>query len=477
MKCIDEIKSSVPPDLEPRFSKVKQSLVKEKDKTAVTKSWKRLLYALEVETREIAKEGPSRIPTFEWKAIKENKGSLTQEQEKLFKKRGVALIKGVVDSAQIDDWFNELVDFVKENPDTAGYNYPNEASFYNVFWTRPQTEARFHPNIVKLLKTFSKAFYVEDEKNSFIDLDTQVVYGDRIRIRQPGSIADLPLHLDSSSIERWEDDKFRESYREIFEGRWEDWSPWKLDSRQFAQEDLYEFLGDGRSTNSICSSFRTLQGWLSLSDNKSGEGTLRLLPNVKLSIAYILLRPLFWKDPELGNVDDYQIDLTTPKFPGTLPSFGEIMLEDKFFPHLRQAQSVVGIPDVNKGDFVFWHADIPHDVDREHNGPSHSSVFYYALTPLAAANIGTLLDTRKSWLGNVSPIDYRSQLPPGTKEYQGADTGNLKDDDSKRALGLLPFELDGDLNPSQINIRKLANAALDKGEFDFHKFLKERHII
>ena len=36
-----------------------------------------------------------------------------------------------------------------------------------------------------------------------------------------------------------------------------------------------------------------MQGWLSLSDCGPGQGTLRLLPSLKLSTAYIMLRPFF----------------------------------------------------------------------------------------------------------------------------------------------------------------------------------------
>lgn len=476
-KPVSDEYAILPDQLEPRFADIKKQLVKPENIEAVTKSWKRLLKALEIEAAEIAKEGSSRVPTFEWSEIKKNNFQLTEDQLQLFRHRGSALVKGVVDREQIEKWFDELVEFVKEHPESSGFLFPNNSAMYNVFWTKPQTEARFHPDIVKLVKLFGNTFHVEDQKNSYLDLDTQIVYGDRIRIRQPGQPADLPLHLDSSSIERWEDTKFRDTYKEIFEGNWEDWDAWKLDERQYAQEDLYKHLGEKRSTNSICSSFRTLQGWLSLSDNKSGEGTLRVLPSIKLAISYILLRPLFSNDPALGNIDDYEIDLKSTKYPGTKPAFGQILVDPTLFPHLQSYQSVVGIPDVNKGDFIFWHADLPHEVDPTHEGPTHSSVFYYSIAPLAPGNIETLLDTRDSWKRNVSPIDFRSQQPPGTVEYQGADDKNLKNEDSKRSLGLAPFDLEGNLTEAQKNIRKVANRALEVGSFDLQNFLKENDFV
>ena len=38
--------------------------------------------------------------------------------------------------------------------------------------------------------------------------------------------------------------------------------------------------------------FRTFQGWLSLSNVKPGEGTLRLAPLIKLTTSYLMMRPL-----------------------------------------------------------------------------------------------------------------------------------------------------------------------------------------
>ncbi|CAH2352845.1 hypothetical protein CLIB1423_08S02388 [[Candida] railenensis] len=458
-----------PPDLDPVYSKLKQRLVRKQDVSAVKESWKRLLIALESEVTKISTQGSSYVPSVQWEDIRKNNYQIPDSASKLFKERGALMVKGLVDEQKIDKWFHELTDFCKEHPETAGYTYPNPAAWYNLFWTKPQSEARNHDNVRKLFKAMSNQFYVEDEENSLIDLDTNIVYGDRIRIREPGQSAALKLHLDSGSIERWEDEKYRATYKEIFEGNWEDWDPFKLDERQFAHEDLYTYLDTKRPT--ICSSFRTLQGWLALSNNKTGEGTLKVLPSLKLAITYVLLRPLFWKDPESGNLDDYEIDLETPKFPGATPSTGQLFLLDEFYPHLNQAKSVVGIPDVNKGDFVFWHADILHEVDKEHNGSGHSSVFYYGVTPLSITNIPTLLDTKDAFTRNVSPEDYRSQLPKDTVEFQGADVKDIPDREGLQSMGLEEFDITDDLKPNQRKIRQIANDALKSGKFELSKYL------
>jgi hypothetical protein len=457
----------IPPDLGPKFLEIKKSLVAPANRDKVTASWKRLLRTLSTELAEIDAQGSSYVPKVDWNNIVLNNYQLPRDVEEKFKQRGVIMVENLIDEPQIDLWFNELVDFCKKNPQTAGYTYPNPTSWYNVFWTKPQTEARFHPNMQKLMSVMGKQFHVSNP-DCLMDLKTQVTYGDRIRIRYPGAAAALPLHLDSSSIERWEDKTYRSVYKEIFEGDWENWDPFKLDERAYANENLYQDSTEARDT--ICSSFRTLQGWLALSDNKTGEGTLRVLPNIKLTMAYIMLRPLFWKDPESGNIDDYEMDLETSKFPGARPSTGQLYIPDEFFHHLNQAKSVVGIPDVKKGSFVFWHADLPHEVDKEHNGNGHSSVFYYAQSPLSVCNINTLLDTKNSFSNNASPTDYCTQLTPEQmeQEYQGADRSHIPNDEGLRSMGLMSLDTsDPSLTQGQRKIREMANQALKTNKFAY----------
>jgi hypothetical protein len=54
-------------------------------------------------------------------------------------------------------------------------------------------------------------------------------------------------------MERWEDPEYRACYKEIFEGRWEDYDPWNGDHRSDAKTDLYntgsEWLHSAPPTN------------------------------------------------------------------------------------------------------------------------------------------------------------------------------------------------------------------------------------
>lgn len=62
-----------------------------------------------------------------------------------------------------------------------------------------------------------------------VSLQTPMVYADRLRIRNPGDAKfALGPHMDGGSIERWEDDEYRQVYKEILQGRWEDFDAWNI---------------------------------------------------------------------------------------------------------------------------------------------------------------------------------------------------------------------------------------------------------
>ena len=85
-----------------------------------------------------------------------------------------------------------------------------------------------------------------------------------------------------------------------------------------------------------------MQGWLSLSDTDTGHGTLRLLPSLKASVAYLMLRPFF-----LDGADNF--DDTTPTFHGAEPGMTQLLPTDELHPDLRIPEAMVGIPPVRPG--------------------------------------------------------------------------------------------------------------------------------
>lgn len=205
-----------------------------------------------------------------------------------------------------------------------------------------------------------------------------------------------------------------------------------------------------------CSAFRSLQGWLSMSHTGTGEGTLRLVPELKLSTAYQLLRPYF--------ILNEQFDDVTPLFPGATPGSLQFLPTDELHPHLFMEKSMVGIPPVKPGDYVFWHCDLVHEVDKFHPGERDSSVSYNGCVPLCPYNIENMASMRQSFLDVLPPKDFE-KYEHGELEREHEDHGakreNILSLEGLRAMGLEPFDVNEEgLTPGQREVRKMANARL-----------------
>ena len=107
------------PPLPPRFASLKQRLIKGHE-DAVRESWRRLLEDLRRETEVIQSLGSSIVPEISYSDVKHNNiPKMTDFRDKL-KKRGVAIIRGVVSEQEALGW-KELVErYIQMNPSVTG---------------------------------------------------------------------------------------------------------------------------------------------------------------------------------------------------------------------------------------------------------------------------------------------------------------------------------------------------------------------
>ncbi len=208
-----------------------------------------------------------------------------------------------------------------------------------------------------------------------------VSYADRIRRRPPQSSGPgLSAHVDGGSVERWLDASFRYVYRHIFAGNWQHYDPFDASGRTQVREI---------PSPAVCSVFRTFQGWTALTLQRQHSGTLQLIP-ISNAMVYILLRAL---------QDDVADDDLCGATPGRALSVNE-----KWHPLLTQA--MFSIPDMEPGDAVFWHCDVVHSVENQHQGMFDSNVMYIAAVPWCEKNVAYL---KKQWAAFVqgrSPDDF-----------------------------------------------------------------------
>jgi Protein of unknown function (DUF1479) len=143
---------------------------------------------------------------------------------------------------------------------------------------------------------------------------------------------------------------------------------------------------------------RAFRGWTALTSAGAGAGLLMLYPNVKWSIAYLILRP-FFQGPANGDLDPekWTLDLQTPWFPGTFHDQSQ-QLSPSSHPHLRLPECMVHIPTIQPGDTVWWHADMCDAVEIDHHGDHDASVVYIAATPSTVENTRYIKKQLKAFL-------------------------------------------------------------------------------
>lgn len=444
------------PLLDQRFVGVKQALVKDQNKQKVTQSYQRLVKTLQSEADLIAKNGSSMVPDIDFQEVKNNGGNLPTAFADLVRERGCLVLRNVVPEAEAEKWHQDLKAYTTKHAAVGGYPL-DDPQLWTLYWTPAQVNIRSHPGVLEAMTCVSKLWHVEDPSLP-IDLTTQIAYPDRFRIRYPTKSWQtdhpLPPHLDSGSIERWEDPAYRSNFSSIFTGDWSSWDGWRADNRLDAHSDLYD-------TNAACTCWRSLQGWLSLSQTNTGEGTLRLLPSLRASVAYTMLRPLFLNE-------NNELDDTQPIFPGSEPGMTQFRPTEETHPHLLMEKSIVGIPPVKPGDYVFWHCDLIHCVDQSHHGKMDSSVVYNACTPLTPYNIESLARTRSDFENVAVPKDFvKASMMEGreTESAHGEDCGakkeNILGDDGLRAMGFKAFDVQqAGLSEGQRLVRQMANEKL-----------------
>jgi hypothetical protein len=423
-----------------RFATVKQDLIHDNE-TAITASWSRLLKTLRSEIDQISTIGSPIIPEIEFSEITNHSRVLPFENG--LRKRGAAVIRGVVSESEALAWKHEIRDYIAKNGDKTKAFPKDKPAVYELYWSPGQIKARAYPNLLETQK-FLMSFWYSQDKNARIRTDIPVSYADRLRMRMPGDSGfALAAHVDGGSAERWEAEGYGRGsvYDSVWAGKWEDFDPWEMSCRLPVESDLYNGAG-------ACSMFRMWQGWLGMSVTGAGEGTLLVNPLFKLATVYYLLRPFFSPkniDVEAsGYLDEsnWSLDpIQTPALQGAALGCTQ-ELTNALHPHLELSKSMVHIPAVRPGDYVAWHCDSIHAVDKVHNGKGDSSVLYIPACPLTETNVRYLVRQREAFLEGTPGPDFPSGA--GESGHAGrmgrGDVEKAGGDDALKAMGLGRWE-------------------------------------
>ncbi|KAJ3576611.1 hypothetical protein NP233_g318 [Leucocoprinus birnbaumii] len=163
----------------------------------ITKAWKEIIDELAVVTTQIHEGAQEYIPQVQFDEL----DMLSAEQVEIIKRRG-------------------CVEFARVNPDVDGFPAGDKQSF-ELYWTKPQVEARAHPNLLKATIWLNNLYHDKSGSASGVDLSISLSYADRFRIRRAGSdwsTFSLASHVDGGTIERWQDPAFRKCFDDNLSG-------------------------------------------------------------------------------------------------------------------------------------------------------------------------------------------------------------------------------------------------------------------
>jgi len=366
-----------------------------------------------------AATGQSTIPELSYDHIRDGKVSDTLRHD--IRQSGAAIIRGVFPRQQAEDWNAELGAYIEDNDyvtkakEKAGLDSYFSAldagspQIFGLYWSKPQVMARQAESMARTKQFLNRLWDVSGPMGQEFDPDQDYAYADRTRRRRPGDTTlGLSPHMDSGSYERWVDPAYQRIYGPVFEGSWQDYDPWKATFRTQTREF---------SSPSVCSMFRTFQGWTGLTSQGPGDGTLSLIPSAR-GIAYFLLRAL-------------QDDVPEDDLCGATP--GRALSADPKW-HADILGGLVSIPVVEPGDTVWWHPDLIHSVANAHTGTDFANVIYIGASPKCAKNEAYARRQAEHFMAGKSAPDFAAE--DYEVDFKGRATINDLTELGRRQMGL-----------------------------------------
>ncbi len=320
-------------------------------------------------------------------------GSVKPDDLAALKRRGCLVVRGHFAREQARRWDSEIVDYVESNRFFENYRGPGDDFFgsvgskpeiYPVFWSPPQMQARQSAEMATVQSFLNQQWTHASDGVNWFDPERDSLYPDRIRRRPEGADSDgLGSHLDPGTLDLWMTEANQRAFRHLFDGTPEQYDPW---------DAAHRTAGPQYPGSTMCSVFRTFQGWTALSDMDHDQGVLHTVP-IPEAMAYLMLRPLLSDVPK----EDMCGVTVNQVFPAS----------EKWHSLLLEALS--GIPDVKAGDSVWWHSDMIHSVAPVRDQKGWGNVMYIPAAPWCPRNEAYAAEVRRAFLTGESPSDFPAE--------------------------------------------------------------------
>ncbi|WP_459711344.1 DUF1479 domain-containing protein [Actinophytocola sp. KF-1] len=359
--------------------------------------------------------GESVWPVIDYADIEQ--GTVTAAQLDKLRRRGCLVVRGHFPREQALAWDESVLGYVERNHFFENYRGPGDDFFgsvdskpeiYPIYWSHAQMQARQSERMARVQTFLNSLWRHESDGVQWFDPARDALYPDRIRRRPPGTDSGgLGTHLDPGTLDLWMTREYQTAFRHLFDGDVEAYDPW---------DAAHRTTGPQYPGSTMCSAFRTFQGWTALSDMDHDQGVLHTVP-VPEAMAYLLLRPLLRDVP-----DDDMCGVTVNQvFPAS----------EKWHPELVAAQA--GIPDVRAGDSVWWHCDMIHSVAPVTGQRGWGNVMYIPAAPWCPRNERYAAHVRDAFLTGSSPADFPAEHYE--RDWDGRFTVDDLNDIGRRGMG------------------------------------------
>ena len=320
-------------------------------------------------------------------------GTVTADQFARLRQRGCLVVRGHFDRDQALGWDRDIVDYVESNRFFESYRGSGDDFFgsvgsrpeiYPIYWSHAQMQARQSDRMARVQAFLNAQWTSQSEGVQWFDPQRDSLYPDRIRRRPEGADSDgLGAHLDPGILDLWMTQAYQRAFRHLFDGTVEAYDPW---------DAAHRTAGTQYPGTTMCSAFRTFQGWTALADMDHDQGVLHTVP-IPEAMGYLMLRPLL---PDIA-ADDMCGVTTNQVFP----------VSEIWHPLLLGA--LTGIPDVRAGDSVWWHCDMVHSVAPVQNQKGWGNVMYIPAAPWCLRNQRYAAAVREAFITGASPSDFPAE--------------------------------------------------------------------
>ena len=309
------------------------------------------------------------------------------------RRRGGLVVRGHFPREQALAWDQGIVDYVESNRFFENYRGPGDDFFgsvgsrpeiYPIYWSPAQMQARQSDRMARVQAFLNGQWISESGGVRWFDPGRDSLYPDRIRRRPPGTDSKgLGTHLDPGTLDLWMTQDYQRAFRHLFDGTVEQYDPW---------DATYRTAGPQYPGSTMCSAFRTFQGWTALCDMAHDQGVLHTVP-IPEAMGYLMLRPLLADVPE----DDMCGVTVNQVFP----------VSRKWHEPLLPA--LTGLPDIQAGDSVWWHCDMIHSVAPVTSQQGWGNVMYIPAAPWCPRNERYAESVRAAFLTGMSPSDFPAE--------------------------------------------------------------------